>query len=167
MNAGSRSIPITKPGDVVERGGDDAAVRPARCTLERATQHDVGDHFVALEAHVELDTRGIGTATHRPVGEPRFAGPGWETALRDPGAHQRHPVALRAGAECVRMHSRGNCERVHLVVVSVVRGEGMDQFAERGGGFQSGLVGRHRRSVRGPTPRPMRPTPARSALIAA
>ena len=60
-------------GDVVERGGDDAAVRTSGRALERPTQTHVGDDLVAVVADVELDARRVRPRRRRPG--PRSRGP--------------------------------------------------------------------------------------------
>ena len=80
-----------EPGDVVERGGDDAAVRPTGCAFERVPQHDVPDDLVAVVPDRELDRGRVRRTPHGAILESEA-----HQRFGDPATHELEPIARRA-----------------------------------------------------------------------
>ena len=57
-------------GHVVECSGHDSAVGAAGCAFECAPQHNVGDHFIVIEPHLEFDACRICPTADSSVFEP-------------------------------------------------------------------------------------------------
>ncbi len=137
-------------GDIVERGGDDAAVGAAGRAFERATEHDARDDFVGLELHVDVHAPGVVGTADRTVGEPRAVVTRREAVLAGGCAHQREPVAVRRRIECRDLYSRGVGEREELLVIGVVRGECVVQVPQGGCGNRSSRMSGHGRAAYAP-----------------